>query len=1580
MNIPIRFLMRSELRNAIFYGIFAILWIFISDELLLVLTKDNQNHIDWRSLKDIVFVIVSSVFVYSFFLRERQTRDRAFDQELEFVHEIGRFVAGSIEYATFSMDAKGLVKTWDSAAARMLGRSSDEVLNHHFSNCFVGQEFWKPKDLLRQASETGRASFTGWLNRFDGSRFWGEVAFEKIKLLKGQFAFGAMIRNLSGARGNERFTSMIESMSEGLIVIDREWRFAFVNANAGVLLNREPAKLIGKALWSEFPLEEFTDLGLNCKKAMTENLSSVDNYVSARTGRLMENRIYPSPDGILIFYTDVTEKNQIQEAIRINEQRLRLVLEAGQQGFFDLDLHTGMTTTDSEMLDASGARQAVMQPFSEWIDQIHPSDRERARDVYQRFISQQSSECRVEFRVQMANGTWRWKLSQGVILERDEVNRPIRMMGTLIDIQIIKDSEHALQTSNQRYFKLMEASPIALFESNADGETLYVNEKWHNIMGFERVLALDYGWTAMLHPSDKPRVMQAWSAAIADQTSFALDYRVVQPNGNIRWVYVLAEPLRDAEYQVTGYLGSIVDLTMQKQAELELEATKKRLQAIVKASPTPIVVLNPEGLVEEWNTAAESLFGWQRKEVLGQLSPLFNHEDPQKLLGRIAQTLEGKRINGVEVRPRRKNGTLVDTLLYTEMLPVTKVNPRASSIGVYIDMTERKRASQALEQNREDLNQAQRVANVGSYSRDIPDGRFELSEQGYRIFGIPLNEPITFDRMLQSIHPEDRPIAVGTRDTFLKDQLPVEFEYRVIHTDQSIRFVQHKMLVNTIDDRTRVIGTLLDITERKLASTELEKKREDLNLAQRVANIGSYSRDLPDGLFELSDEAYRIYGIPFATTVTAERLLESIHSDDREAFEVFRLNVLTTQIASEHDYRVVHVDGTVRFVQHRLTVQTSHKYEKPRAVATILDITDRKKAQQELEDSEKLYRTITENAHDVIVVSNMDGKIRYLSPSAMPVFGYNLENIQHLLGIDFVHPDDVPAVMFARQAATFSRKDYYSTLFRLRHANKNYIWVESDSKLTRDPKTDQVIEIQATMRDVHNRVLAREQLKSSEQLYRTITENARDVILITNMAGELLYATPSMARVFGFEANDLNRLAVTDFIHIDDMNAYNISLKNALRNNEDFFTVLFRAKRKDNNFIWADAIVKLIREPNSNRVTELQATIRDVTSQVTAQEKLEESEHLYRTITENAYDVTIISALDGKIRYFSPSFKMIFGYHENQLDRNFFDFFEPDDIEPYLAVRNHAIKHQETLYTQSFQFRHQDGHYIWVESISKITRDPKNNLVEIQSTLRDISERRQAQAQLEQLNAVLEERVKERTNRLNEVNKELESFTSSVSHDLRSPLNVVQGFGRALLEDFGTSIPVEGLDYVHRMVRAAVRMDTLITDLLQYSRLSKAEIKLTPTALEPLLTEVRSELRNEIAKRDANLLFIGEFPNVQARELILRQALINLVGNSLKFMLEGQKPEIKIWAETSHDQMVRIHVQDNGIGIAAENLEKIFLPFERLHGISEYPGSGIGLAFVKRAIDRMGGKVGVRSTPNQGSHFWLELAGTRELS
>ncbi len=1345
-----------------------------------------------------------------------------------------------------------MVKTWDAAAARMIGRSSDEVLGHHCSNGFAGQEFWKPTELLHQANHSGRASFTGWLNRHDDTRFWGEVVFEKIDFPKGQFAYGVMIRNLSGARGSERFNSMIESMNEGLIVIDRDWRFAFVNTVAGELLERDPTKLIGKTLWSEYPLEEFTDLGLNCKKAMNENLSSASSGVSPRTGRWMENRIYPSPDGILIFYADVTEQNQIQEAIRINEQRLRLVLEAGQQSFFDLDLQTGMTISDSEVLDASGTRQAVVQPFSGWIDQIHPSDRERARDVYERFITQQSSECRVEFRMRAANGTWRWKLSQGVILERDEVNRPIRMIGTLIDIQIIKDSEQALQTSNQRYFKLMEASPIALFESNVNGETIYVNQKWHAIMGFERVLALDYGWTAMLHPSDKTRVIQAWTAAIDNQTSSSLEYRIVQPNGNIRWVYVLAEPLRDAAYQVTGYLGSIVDLTQQKQAELELEGTKKRLQAIVKASPTPIVVLNPDGLVEEWNTASEKLFGWKRQEVLGKFSPLFNHQDPAKLLGRIAQTLDGDRLNGVEIRPRHKNGTMVDTLLYTEILPVTELHPRASYIAVYIDMTERKRASQALEQNREDLNQAQRVANVGSYSRDIPDGSFELSEQGYRIFGIPLTEPITFDRQLQSIHPEDRQIALEMRDQFLRDRLPVEFEYRVVHPDQSIRFVLHKMLMNTLGDRTRVVGTLLDIT-------------------------------------------------------------------------------------------------------------------------------DRKKAQQELEESEKLYRTITENTHDVTVVTGIDGVIRYLSPSAMSIFGYNLDNLQQMVGIGFIHPDDVPAVISARQHAIDSRKDYYSTLFRLQHAKGNYVWVESDAKLIRDPKTDQVTEIQATMRDVHNRVLAQEQLKSSEQLYRTITENARDVILIANMDGGLLYWTPSMARVFGYETSDLNNLSLTDFIHILDLDAFQISLKNALRNNEDFFNVLFRAKGKNNNFIWADAIIKLIREPASNRVTELQATIRDVSSQVSAQEKREESEHLYRTITENAYDVTIISEMDGTIRYCSPSFKGIFGYLEDQTCHKLFDFFYPDDIEPYLAVRNLAIEQQQTLYTQSFQFRHQDGHYIWVESVSKITLEPKTKIIEIQSTLRDISERRQAQAALEEMNAVLEERVVDRTKRLNEVNLELESFTSSVSHDLRSPLNVVQGFGRALLEDFGTSIPAEGLDYVQRMVRAAVRMDTLITDLLQYSRLSKAEIKLTPTALEPLLTEVRSELQNEIAKRDADVVFVGQFPNVQARELILRQTLINLVGNGLKFMVAGRKPEIKIWAENTQDQMVRIHVQDNGIGIDSEHLEKIFLPFERLHGISEYPGSGIGLAFVKRAIDRMGGKVGVLSIPNQGSHFWFELSGTREL-
>ncbi len=229
------------------------------------------------------------------------------------------------------------------------------------------------------------------------------------------------------------------------------------------------------------------------------------------------------------------------------------------------------------------------------------------------------------------------------------------------------------------------------------------------------------------------------------------------------------------------------------------------------------------------------------------------------------------------------------------------------------------------------------------------------------------------------------------------------------------------------------------------------------------------------------------------------------------------------------------------------------------------------------------------------------------------------------------------------------------------------------------------------------------------------------------------------------------------------------------------------------------------------------------------------------------------------------------------------------------------------------------------------------------------------------------------TKRLKESNEELEAFAYSVSHDLRAPLRAMQGFSEALLEDYSDKLDAQGLEYAKRIRDASRRMDNLIVDLLSYSRLTRSEIRLQPVKLEGVINEAVFQLKALIEEKGAKVTVSDELPVVKATHSIALQIFTNLISNAVKFSRPEIPPEVKIYTKEIESNKVRVIVQDNGIGIEPEHFERIFKIFERLHGIETYPGTGIGLAIVKKGAEKIGGKVGVESSPGKGSRFWVEF-------
>jgi len=278
----------------------------------------------------------------------------------------------------------------------------------------------------------------------------------------------------------------------------------------------------------------------------------------------------------------------------------------------------------------------------------------------------------------------------------------------------------------------------------------------------------------------------------------------------------------------------------------------------------------------------------------------------------------------------------------------------------------------------------------------------------------------------------------------------------------------------------------------------------------------------------------------------------------------------------------------------------------------------------------------------------------------------------------------------------------------------------------------------------------------------------------------------------------------------------------------------------------------------------------------------------------------------------------------------------------------------------------------------EITVDTRNELMILEHSINImVNTIKEHMHQVELYSGRLEELVRERTGELEEANEELELFVFSVTHDLRAPLKKMENMARTLLERFTDKKNGEGRESAERILAEARRMDKLVTDLLSYSRMSRAEIEMETVNLREVVQNVISHLEALIREADATITVKGEFPSVTGHVLTLEQILSNLISNSIKYVKPGVKPEITIFAE-ERDGLFRIIVEDNGIGIDPKYQRKIFHLFERLHGVDEYPGTGIGLATVKKGIEKMNGRVGVKSEPGRGSRFWIELPAADE--
>jgi PAS domain S-box-containing protein len=347
-----------------------------------------------------------------------------------------------------------------------------------------------------------------------------------------------------------------------------------------------------------------------------------------------------------------------------------------------------------------------------------------------------------------------------------------------------------------------------------------------------------------------------------------------------------------------------------------------------------------------------------------------------------------------------------------------------------------------------------------------------------------------------------------------------------------------------------------------------------------------------------------------------------------------------------------------------------------------------------------------------------------------------------------------------------------------------------------------------------------------------------------------------------------------------------------------------------------------------------------------------------------APDLLGIARLDGHLVQLNPSWTRVLGYQPEELSAlSGFDLVHPDDLGSlmdHLANLKNSASHVQS----EARFRHKDGSYRWLRWV--VAPFPQERLIYIFA--QDITARKAAEAEINHLNHELSQQIAA----LTAANRELEAFNYSIAHDLRTPLRSMSGFSRALLEDESANLSSLGVEYARRIAQSAKYMDSLLLDLLAYSRLARAELNPTLVSLDDPVRELLVLVDKEIQEREVKVEVSSPLGNVYAHLPTLKQVVSNLISNSLKFTAPERPAFIRIFT-TRRDGFVRLFVEDNGIGIPQEHHEKIFGLFQRLHDTQIYPGTGIGLALVRKGAERMGGSAGVESEPGKGSRFWVDL-------
>jgi PAS domain S-box-containing protein len=787
--------------------------------------------------------------------------------------------------------------------------------------------------------------------------------------------------------------------------------------------------------------------------------------------------------------------------------------------------------------------------------------------------------------------------------------------------------------------------------------------------------------------------------------------------------------------------------------------------------------------------------------------------------------------------------------------------------------------------------------------------------------------------------------------------VPRQYELTLIRNDGTSVMIEFGARRMYYEGKPAVSVVVRDVTERKHAEehysalvgsiTEVVFKFKGKKITwcnDRVKEIYGYTKEELIG---------REASFLFPEDISPAEFIKKVSSSIEEK-GVFR----ETAMVRRKDGRTVDVEFSISLIPGSKPVEL---------VSVARDVTERKRIEEEVSKSEARYRSLIETASAGVAIIDLKGEVVLVNEALCNMVGYSREELIGMNFVDFLHSDDAPRLLELFVEGLTGQDKNPILEFRIIHGDGRILWLHSSP--TALVQGNETIGFSAIIHDITERVQMEKALRQSEERFRNVLDNSLDMIYSMNLqTGKYEYVSPASKKVLGYSPEDFISIAtekLVSLVHPDDAGNLEQNIIDLITEGKTrTLSIEYRVNHKELGYRWVSDNRSLVYDEGHMPVAVV-GSLRDITERKLVEETLRLSEERFRYVLDNSLDMIYsLNLYTGKYEYVSPASRKMLGYSPEEFIGGGLGVaratIHPDDIQRLDENFTELINSKgNTTPRIQYRVKHKELGYRWVSDSRSVVYDNGHTPVAVVGSMRDITERKEAE---EKLNQIMAELARSNT--------ELEQFAYVASHDLQEPLRMVAAYTQLLARRYKGKLDADADEFIGYAVDGATRMQQLINGLLDYSRVGTRGKPFGSTDCEAVFNNAVANLRAAIKETDAVVIH-DHLPTVLADSTQMVQLFQNLLGNSIKFHSD-KPPEIHVRAQRNGSEWI-FSVRDNGIGIDPKYFERIFIIFQRLHSRGEYPGTGIGLAICKKIVERHKGRIWVESELGKGATFYFTI-------